>query len=162
MRNSTTSSFSPIRFPLFAAVFVDPDLVVSVTFSPAIIAVLSSATVADNFLTVSLLSVMTVSVVFFSVIIVPVGFVSVLGISLLVSFLSATTDSVILIPSSVACVNVHVLGDVYGAVVTGGGHVNIPTFLELQIRSLTEVQNRKIMHSSVSNLKKDPNKINIK
>ena len=104
----------------------------------------------------------TVSVVFFPVIIVPVGFFSVLGISLLVSFLSATTDSVILIPSSVSRVNIDVVGDVYGAVVTGGGHVNIPTFLELQIRSLTEVHNRKIMHSSVSNLKKGPIKINIK
>ena len=96
------------------------------------------------------------SVVFSPVIIVPVGFVSVLGISLLVSFLSAMTDSVILMRSSVPCVNVVLFGDVYGAVVAGGGHVNLPTFLELQIRSLTEVHNRKIMHSSVSNLKKRP------
>ena len=125
MHISTTSSFSPIRFPLFAAFFVDPGLVASVTFSPAIITFLSSATVVGNFLTVSLLSVMT--------------------------------DSVILNrPSSVPCVNVVVVSDVYGAVVAGGGHVNIPTFLELQIRSLTEVHNRKIMHSSVSNLKKRP------
>ena len=72
------------------------------------------------------------------------------------------TDSVILIPSSVPCVNVVVFGDVYGAVVTGGGHVNIPTFLELQIRSGTKVHNRKIMQSSFSNLKKGQNKINIK
>ena len=49
---------------------------------------------------------------FFLVIIVPVSFVSVVGISLLVSFLSATTDSVILIPSSVSRVNVVVFGDV--------------------------------------------------
>ena len=103
MHISTTSSFSPIRFPLFAAVFADPGLVVSVTFSPAIIAVLSSATVVGNFLTVSLLSVMT--------------------------------DSVILIPRSGPSVNVVVLDDVYGTVVAGGGHVNIPTFPELQIRS---------------------------
>ena len=98
---STTSSFSPVRFPLFAAFFVDPGLVVSVIFSPAIITVpvLSCASVA------------------------------------------------------VPCVNVVVSGDVYGAVVAGGGHVNIPTFLELQIRSLIEVQNRKIMQSSVSNSK---------
>ena len=65
----------------------------------------------------------------------------------------ATTDSVISIPSSVPRVNVDVLGDVYGAAVAGGGHVNIPTFLELQIRSLTEVRNRKIIQSSVSNSK---------
>ena len=73
---------------------------------------------------------------FSPVIIVPVSFVSVLGISLLVSFVSATTDSVILIRSSVPRVNVVVFGDVYGAVVAGGGHVNIPTFPELQIRSV--------------------------
>ena len=96
------------------------------------------------------------------VIIVPVSFVSVLGISLLVSFLYAITGSVLLMSSLVPRVNVVVFGDVYGAVVAGGGHVNIPTFLELQIRSLTEVHNRKIMHSLVSNLKKGPNKINIK
>ena len=86
---------------------------------------------------------------------------SVLGNLLTVSLFSVTTYSVVLILWSV-CVNVVVSGDVYGAVVAGGGHVNIPTFLELQIRSLTEVHNRKIMHSSVSNVKKDPNKINIK
>ena len=102
------------------------------------------------------------SVVFSLVIIVPVSFVSVLGISLLVSFLYATTGSVLLMSSLVPCVNVVLFGDVYGAVVAGGGHVNIPTFLELQIRSLTEVHNRKIMQSSVSNLRKGPNKINIK
>ena len=53
-------------------------------------------------------------------------------------------------------------GDVYGAVSTGGGHVNTPTFLELQIRSLTEVQNRKSMQSflqSVTQKKKAQNKI---
>jgi len=105
LRMSTTSSFSPVRFPLFAAFFVDPGLVVSVIFSPAIITVpvLSCASVAGNVLTVSLLSLMT--------------------------------DFVILILTSVPCVNVVVSGDVYGAVVAGGGHVNIPTFLELQIRS---------------------------
>ena len=70
------------------------------------------------------------------VIIVPVGFVSVLGISPLASFLSATADSVILIRSSDPRVNVVVFGDVYRAVVAGGGHVNIPTFPELQIRSV--------------------------
>ena len=103
---------------------------------------------------------LAVSVVF-SPVIFPVSFVPVLGISLLLSFLSATTDSVILIPSSVPCVNVVVIGDVYRAVVAGGGHVNIPTFLELQIRSVTKVHNRKIMQSSVSNLKKGPSKINV-
>ena len=52
------------------------------------------------------------SVVFSLVVIVPVSFVSVVGISLLVSFLSATIDSVILIPSSDPSVNVVVFGDV--------------------------------------------------
>ena len=52
------------------------------------------------------------SVVFSLVTTVPVSFVSVLGISLLVSFLCATTDSVILFPSSVPSVNVVVFGDV--------------------------------------------------
>ena len=88
---------------------------------------------------------LVVSVVFSPVLVVPVGFDS-------VSLLSVTTDSVILILCSV-CVNVVMSGDVYGAAVAGGGHVNIPTFPELQIRSLTEVQNRKIMQCSVSNSK---------
>ena len=105
---STTSSFSPVCFPFFAALFVDPGLVVSVVFSSAIITVLSSVSVVGNVLTVSLLSLMT--------------------------------DFVILILTSVPCVNVVVSGDVYGTVVAGGGHVNIPTFPELQIRSLTEVK----------------------
>ena len=107
---STTSSFSPVRLPLFAAFFVDPGLVVSVISSPVIITVpvLSCASVAGDVLTVSLLSLMT--------------------------------DFVILILTSVPCVNVVVSGDVYGTVVAGGGHVNIPTFPELQIRSLTEVK----------------------
>ena len=107
---STTSSFSPVCFPLFAAFFVDPGWVVSVIFSPVIITVpvLSCASVAGDVLTVSLLSLMT--------------------------------DFVILILTSVPCVNVVVSGDVYGTVVAGGGHVNIPTFPELQIRSLTEVK----------------------
>ena len=97
---------------------------------------------------------LVVSVVFSPVLVVPVGFDSVLGnfVELKVSLLSVTTDSVILILCSV-CVNVVMSGDVYGAAVAGGGHVNIPTFLELQIRSLTEVQNRKIMQCSVSNSK---------
>ena len=134
--SSTTLSFSPVHFLRFASSFVDPGLVVSVVFSP--------------------------------VIIVPVSFDSVLGKFLRVSLLSLMTDFVILILTSVPCVNVVVSGNVYGAVVaegdvyggdvygavsTGGGHVNIPTFLELQIRSLTEVQDRKIMQSSVSNSK---------
>ena len=106
---------------VYGAVVVDPALVVPVFFSPAIITVLSSASVLGNVLTVSLFSLMT--------------------------------DFAVLIPSSGPCVNVVVFGDVYGAVVAGGGHVNTPTFLELQIRSLTEVQNRKIMQSSVSNSK---------
>ena len=145
LRISTTSSFSQILFPRFVSFCVDPGLAVSVVFSP--------------------------------VVIVSVGFVSALDISLLVSFSSATTDSVILIPSSVPCVNLVVFGDVYGAVVaggdvygddvygavlTGGGHVNIPTFLELQIGSVTKVHHSKIMQSSVSNLRKGQNKINIK
>ena len=109
LHTSTTSSFSPILFPLFVAFFADPGLAVSVALSPFII--------------------------------VPVSFASVLGNLVTVSHLSVMTDSVILIPSSVPRVNVVVLGDVYGAVVTGGGHVNVPTFLELQIRSLTEVEN---------------------
>ena len=96
---------------------------------------------------------LVVSVVFSPVIIVTVSFDSVLGNFLTVSLFSVTTDSVILIPSSVPCVNVVVCGDVYGAVVAEGGHVNIPTFLELQIRSVTEVQNRKIIQSSVSKSK---------
>ena len=70
---------------------------------------------------------LAVSVVF-SPVIVPVSF---------------TTDFVILIPSSVPCVNVVVFGDVYGAVVDGGGHVNIPTFLELQIRSVQKFTTEK-------------------
>ena len=81
---------------------------------------------------------------------------SVLGNLLTVSLFSVTTDSVILLLCLV-CVNVVVPGDVYGAVVAGEGHVNIPTFLELQIRSLTEVQNTKIMQSSVSNSKQRTN-----
>ena len=93
-----------------------------------------------------------VSVVFSPVIIVPVSFDSVLGNVITVSLLFVTTDSVISLLCSV-CINVVVSGDVYGAVVAGEGHVNIPTFLELQIRSLTEVQKRKIMQSSVSNSK---------
>ena len=93
---------------------------------------------------------LVVSVVFSPVIIV--SFDSVLGNLVTVSLLSITTDSVILILCSV-CLNVVVSGDVYGAVVVGGGHVNTPTFLELQIRSLTEVQKRKIMQSLVSNSK---------
>ena len=80
----STTSFSLIHFPLFALFFVDPGLVLSVVFSPAIITVpvLSSASVVSvgNILTVSLLSLMT--------------------------------DSVILIPSLVPCVNVVVFGDV--------------------------------------------------
>ena len=84
------------------------------------------------------------------VIIVPVSFVSVLRISLLVSFLHATTDSVILLPSSVPCVNVVVFGDVYGAVVGGGGHVNIPTFLELQIRSVLNKSSQQKNHAVFS------------
>ena len=115
---STTSSFSPLSFPVFGAFFVDPGLVVAVIFSPAIITVLSSASVVCKVLPVSLLFLMT--------------------------------DSVILILTSVPRVNVDVSGVIYGAVVTGGGHVNIPTFLELQIRSSTEVHNRKIMQSLVS------------
>ena len=144
LRISTTSSFSQILFLGFVSFCVDPGLAVSVVFSP--------------------------------VVIVSVGFVSALVISLLVSFLSVTTD-VILMPSSVPYVNLVVFGDVYGAVVaggdvygddvygavlTGGGHVNIPTFLELQIGSVTKVHHSKIMQSSVSNLRKGQNKINIK
>ena len=80
----STTSFSLINFPLFASFFVDPGLVVSVVFSLAIIKVpvLSSA------------SIVTV------------------GIILTVSLLSLMTDSVILIPSLVPCVNVVVFGDV--------------------------------------------------
>ena len=95
---------------------------------------------------------LVVSVVFSPVTIVSFSFDSVLGNLLTVSLLFVTADSVILILCWV-CVNVVVCGDVYGAVVAGGGHVNIPTFLELQVRSLTEVQNRKIIQSSVSNSK---------
>ena len=100
---------------------------------------------------------------FSPVVIVSVGFVSALVISLLVSFLSAMTDSVILIPSGDVYGAVVAGGDVYGddvygAVLTGGGHVNIPTFLELQIRSVTKVHN-KIMQSLVSNLKKFKTKL---
>ena len=84
------------------------------------------------------------------VIIVPVSFVSVLGISPLASFLPATTDPVILIPSSVPCVNVVVFADVYGAVVAGGGHVNIPTFLELQIRSVLNKSSQQKNHAVFS------------
>ena len=57
------------------------------------------------------------------------------------------TDSVILIPRSGPCVNVVVLGDVYGAVVAGGGHVNIPTFLELQIRSVLNNSSQQKNHA---------------
>ena len=35
------------------------------------------------------------------------------------------------------------VGDVYGAAVAEGGHVNIPTFVELQIRSFTKVSRQK-------------------
>ena len=48
---------------------------------------------------------------------------------------------------------VVVVGAVVGAVVVGSGHVNTPTFVESQIRSLTKVHNTKIMHSPVSNSK---------
>ena len=96
---------------------------------------------------------LVVSVVVSPVIFVPVSFASVLGNLHIVALLSVTIGSVILIPCSVPCVIVVVYGDVYGAVAAEGGHVNIPTFVELQIRSLTKVHNRKIMQSSVSNSK---------
>lgn len=51
---------------------------------------------------------------------------------------------------------------VVGAVVVGSGHVNTPTFVESQIRSLTKVHNRKIMHSPVRNSKQWTKKINIR
>ena len=57
---------------------------------------------------------------------------------LTVTLSSAMIDSVILIPCLVPCVVV-----VYDAVVPEDGHVNIPTFVELQIRSFAKVQNRK-------------------
>ena len=60
-------------------------------------------------------------------------------------------DSVVLIPSSDPCVNVVVFGDmVYGAVVTGGGHVNIPTFLELQILSVLNNSSQQKNHAFFS------------
>ena len=96
---------------------------------------------------------LVVFVVVSPVIFVPVSSASVLSNLLIVTLLSVTIDSVILIPCLVPCVIVVVYGDVYGAVVAEGGHVNIPTFVELQIRSLTKVHNRKIMQSSVSNSK---------
>ena len=123
MRICTTSSFWTIRFSRFASVFVDPGLVVFVAVSPVIFVPVSSASVLGNLLPVALLSV------------------------------TVTIDSVLLILCLVPCVSVVVYGDVYGAVLIEGGHVNIPTFVELQIRSLTKVHNRKIMQSSVSNSK---------
>ena len=96
---------------------------------------------------------LVVSVVLSPVIFVPVSFASVLGNLLIVTLLSVTIGSVVLIPSSVPCVIVVVYGGVYGVAVAEGGHVKIPTFVELQIRSLTKVHNRKIMQSSVSNSK---------
>ena len=146
-------SFSAIRFPRFASFFVDRALVVSVAFSPVTIVSFSFDSVLGNLLTVSLLLVTTDFVILILCWVCVNVVVSGDVYGAVVAGGGVTTDSVILIPSSVPRVNVDVLGDVYGAVVAGGGHVNIPTFPELQIRSLTEVQNRKIIQPSVSNSK---------
>ena len=58
--------------------------------------------------------------------------------------MSGTVGLGVLIPRLFPCFNIVVYGDVVcGLVVAGGGHVNIPIFFELQVRSL-KVPNRKI------------------
>ena len=85
---------------------------------------------------------MVVSVVFSPVIFVVVTFASFIVELLRVTLLFLMIGTVVLILGLVPWVDVVVYGDVCGAVVAGSGHVNIPTFVELQIRSLTKIHNK--------------------
>lgn len=75
------------------------------------------------------------------VIFVLLRFACVLVDLLRVTLLSGTVGFGLLLPRLVRCFNAVVCGVV--PVVAGGGHVNIPIFFELQVRSL-KVSNRKI------------------
>ena len=78
-------------------------------------------------------SCVVVSVVFSPVIFVVVRFASFIVELLKVTLLFVMIGTVVLILRLVPWVDVVVYGGECGAVVAGSGHVNIPTFVELQI-----------------------------